>query len=188
MVQVEGANSKHRKCDLLPLSTDVAETMRDYLAGRSSDEIVWPGPWWHRAAEMLRLDMADANIESRDAKGHIVDFHGQRMTFVTALARAGVSPALAQKLARHSDINLTLGTYTRLPMADLAGAVDKLSDLRPTLGQSASDSTSPPHENPIVGDPVLARVVNAWENLPGQSRQAIITLIEQSLGTQPDSQ
>ena len=44
-------------------------------------------------AEMLRLDLADAKIEPEDAQGRVVDFHGQRTTFISALARAGVSPA-----------------------------------------------------------------------------------------------
>ncbi|MGA2031214.1 MAG: site-specific integrase [Thermoguttaceae bacterium] len=136
-VQVEAADSKRRKRDLLPLPNDVAETMRKYLAGRPSQESVWPGSWWQRSAEMLRLDLSEAKIEPVDAQGRVVDFHGQRMTFISALARAGVSPATAQKLARHSDINLTMGTYTRLQMADMAGAVDKLSELGPVRPSQA---------------------------------------------------
>ncbi len=185
IVQVEAAHSKRRKRDLLPLPPDLAETMRDYLATRPPEQAVWPGSWWHRSADMLRLDLADANIKPVDAQGRVVDFHGQRMTFISALARAGVSPAMAQKLARHSDINLTMGTYTRLQMTDMAGAVDKLSQLRPSSGQEGgkgiSASPTPEPQRPAEGDPVLAKVVAAWDDLPEHIRQTVLTLIETTL-------
>lgn len=187
-VQVEAANSKRRKRDLLPLPPDVTETMRDYLAGRPPHERVWPGAWWHRSAEMLRLDLAEAKIEPVDAEGRVVDFHGQRTTFITALARAGVSPAMAQKLARHSDINLTMGTYTRLQMSEMAGAVDKLSELRRSLDQPESAQPSGSAEGGEAearGDPKLERVVAAWETLPEHIRQTIVTLIETNPGAKP---
>lgn len=47
-------------------------------------------------------------------------------TFITNLARAGVSPKAAQLLARHSDINLTMNTYTMLGIMDQAAAVEEL--------------------------------------------------------------
>ena len=46
-----------------------------------------------------------------------------RHTFATLLARGGVTPAVAQKLMCHSDIRLTMNTYTHLELADTAGAV-----------------------------------------------------------------
>jgi len=49
-----------------------------------------------------------------------------RHTFATLLARNGVLPATAQKLMRHSDIRLTMNTYTHLDLADTAGAVAAL--------------------------------------------------------------
>jgi len=42
------------------------------------------------------------------------------------LARDGVSPGVAQKLMRHSDIRLTMNTYTHLGLADTAIAVAAL--------------------------------------------------------------
>jgi integrase len=55
-----------------------------------------------------------------------VDVHCLRHTFATLLARSGVSPGVAQKLMRHSDIRLTMNTYTHLDLADTAGAVAAL--------------------------------------------------------------
>ena len=127
---------------------------------------------------MLRRDLAEAKIEPVDAEGRVVDFHGQRTTFITALARAGVLPATAQRLARHSDINLTMGAYTRLQMADMVGGVDKLSELRRSPDQPDQAPAASPVETTGSLDPVLGRVVAAWQDLPEHIRQTILTLIE----------
>ena len=58
--------------------------------------------------------------------GRTVDVHCLRHTFATLLARNGVSPSVAQRLMRHSDIRLTMNTYTHLDLADTAGAVAAL--------------------------------------------------------------
>jgi len=152
--------------------------MREYMAGRPPQKPLWPGGWWHRAAEMLRVDLVDAKIEPEDDAGRVVDFHGQRTTFITALARAGVAPATAQRLARHSDINLTLGTYTRLNVGELADAVEKLADLRPSPApdEKAVDA-KPETEIAALNDPQLAGVVAAWPNLPEHIHQAILALV-----------
>lgn len=177
-VQVEASNSKRRKKDLIPLPEEVAETLRDYLKDRPPDKRVWPGGWWRRSAEMLRVDLAIAKIEPKDAQGRVVDFHGQRTTFITALARAGVSPASAQKLARHSDINLTMGTYTRLQVTDLAGAVGKLAELRPSPPPAEKGREDEPQAEVVAPpDPKLAGVIAAWPNLPEHIHQAILALV-----------
>jgi hypothetical protein len=54
------------------------------------------------------------------------DFHSLRHWFITSLARAGVSPKMAQTLARHSDIRLTLGIYTHVEQADRSAAIGSL--------------------------------------------------------------
>ena len=48
------------------------------------------------------------------------------------LAASGVHPKIAQTLMRHSDIRLTLGTYTDPKLLDVAGALTAL----PTLTRS----------------------------------------------------
>jgi integrase len=174
-VSLKAVNSKRRKGDVLPLPADVAELFRSYLDGRDSGEPIWPGSWWRRSAEMLRVDLADAGIESVSEDGLVVDFHGQRTTFITGLARAGVSPATAQELARHSDINLTLGTYTRLTADELKVAVEKLPALRPT-GALESE----PQANALgdsTDDAGLATIIAAWPALSTPMRAAILTIV-----------
>jgi hypothetical protein len=55
-----------------------------------------------------------------------LDSHAPRKTFITNLTRSGVAPKTAQLLARHSDINLTMNTYTMLGVHDQATAIEAL--------------------------------------------------------------
>ena len=45
------------------------------------------------------------------------------------LSQAGVAPRMAQELLRHSDIRLTMNTYTHLQLVDTAGAVEALPEI-----------------------------------------------------------
>ena len=74
---------------------------------------------------MLQHDLKAACIPYQ-VNGRFADFHALRKTFVTNLARSGVMPKVAQALARHSDINLTLGVYTDLDMDELHEAIERL--------------------------------------------------------------
>jgi integrase len=62
-----------------------------------------------------------------DEDGRVLDLHGLRHTFITGLALACVHPRTAQELARHSDIRLTMKTYTHHQVRDLADAVARVA-------------------------------------------------------------
>ena len=51
------------------------------------------------------------------------------MTFITSLARSGVHPKVAQMLARHSTIEITMGTYTKLGDGEERAGVEALPAL-----------------------------------------------------------
>jgi integrase len=59
-----------------------------------------------------------------NAEGMIADSHSLRKTFIANLSLAGASPKMAQSLARHSDINLTINVYTMVNPSDQAAAVE----------------------------------------------------------------
>lgn len=62
-------------------------------------------------------------------KGRRLNLHAPRVSFITHLALTGTPPAVAQKLARHSDVRLTMAVYTQFG-ADVAGAaVERLPAL-----------------------------------------------------------
>jgi len=84
---------------------------------------------------MLRIDLKAAGIPYQDREGRFLDFRSLRHTFGTNLAKAGVQPKVAQELMRHSDVKLTLNTYSHVGLDDLAGAVEKL----PNFSEQASE-------------------------------------------------
>ena len=49
-----------------------------------------------------------------------------RHLFITSLERAGLSPKMAQTLARHSDVRLTLNIYTHVGLHDQTAAIASL--------------------------------------------------------------
>jgi len=67
----------------------------------------------------------------------VADFHSLRHGFITYLVTANVPPKVAQMLARHSTISLTMDRYTHLRREDLAGALDVLPDLSSPIRQAA---------------------------------------------------
>jgi Phage integrase family len=82
-----------------------------------------------------------------DAQGRYADFHALRKTFITNLSKSGVSPKMAQSLARHSDINLTMNVYTDVVLQDQAIAVALLPELPPFLPSPAPIKASGIHQH-----------------------------------------
>jgi len=99
----------------------------------------------------IRKDFKAAGIPLKDERGHIVDFHALRTTYITRLQRAGVSPREAMELARHSDMRLTMKTYTDVAQLPLAATVRRL----PSIGDSQIDSQTLVAGSPVVSPSVL---------------------------------
>jgi len=59
----------------------------------------------------------------------MADFHALRHTFITNLANSGVHPKVAQALARHSTITLTMDRYTHTVVGEQTAALAALPDL-----------------------------------------------------------
>src|SRR5262249_47378802 len=107
-----------------------------------------------------RLD--DEFLNVIDASGKVADFHGLRVSYVTALVKGGASLKVAQELARHSTPVLTLNTYSKLGVHDLSGALSALpavtvdvasTTLRPTGSGGAASAaaiadSAPPDNTP----------------------------------------
>jgi len=144
-VTVEAKNAKNRKRETLPLRPEVADAVRGYIGIRPPAEPVWPKSSWSlHAARMMRPDLGAAGIPF-EVDGRVADFHALRHSFITGLAVAGVPPQIAQRLARHSDVRLTLGVYSHLGLVDLAGALAKLPDLAPGEAARAATGTEGGH-------------------------------------------
>ena len=129
--------------------------------------LLWPGTWAEKAAKMVRQDLADARaawlkeveadeeehtrrtksefLTCKSAADESVDFHALRHSFITLLASSGVHPKLAQQLARHSTITLTMDRYSHCKLRDLTTAVETLPSLAPkatvAISTISSDNT-----------------------------------------------
>lgn len=163
---VKAATAKNRKNAQLPLKASLVAALKEYLPRRladvvslSGDALVWPGGWHRKAADMIYRDMAAARrawieaaqgdernrcerstflVPKSDAGN--IDFHSLRHTFITNLARAGVHAKVAQELARHSSIELTMSYYTHLQIADLAKGLDAVPEV-PAVEAAAALAT-----------------------------------------------
>ena len=80
-----------------------------------------------------------ARFSYEDGRGRGFDFHALRHQFSSNLASAGVHPKVAQQLARHCSISLTLDRYTDLQSSDVANALQELPELPTTRETHAND-------------------------------------------------
>jgi len=124
-VTVEAAYSKRRRRDAQPLRRDVADALKPLLDATRPGAPLWP-KLPDEMGKVMAEDLKAAGIPVRDDAGRVVDFHALRHTFITRLARSGVTPKVAQALARHSTITLTMDRYAHVALADTSKALAAL--------------------------------------------------------------
>ena len=178
-VTINAEFSKRRQQETQVLHPSVVERLQEWLAIKkpAPNELLFPvsrkvpGGIERKTAKMMRHDLAAARkiwIEEATSEeeksvreesdflayqshdGRFADFHANRHTFITNLARAGVSPKTAQTLARHSDIRLTMNVYTHTDLAEKAEAVSRLPGLWERSG------SAPKSQNGKMGHSVSA--------------------------------
>jgi integrase/recombinase XerD len=153
---VDACYSKHRREDTQVLHPELMRQLQEWLATKnflSPDQPLFPisgqvpGGIERKTEKMVLRDLEAARDRwLNDAKtvvefqrrlksdflcycnhdGLFADFHSMRHLFITSLERAGISPKMAQTLARHSDIRLTLGVYTHVELNDQTMAIATL--------------------------------------------------------------
>jgi integrase len=161
---VEAGYSKRRKRDVQPLPPALVEPLRAWLAGFGPGEPVFAGIAGD-TARMLRSDLAAAreawlktgerepdSVQEQmqasdfllysDRQGHVADFHSLRVLFISRVVASGASVKEAQTLARHSTPVLTMNTYSRATLLDVAGAVAGLGDLLTRKSARANNAPS----------------------------------------------
>ncbi len=120
---VETCYSKHRRKDILPLKSDLAKELHSYLANKLPAAKAFFIT--DKTCDMLKVDLADAGIEYKDAEGHCFDFHALRHTFITDLRNKPTS--VRQSLARHRSSEMT-DRYTHINLHDERSAIEDLPD------------------------------------------------------------
>ena len=94
--------------------------------------------------ERFRLDLKAAGIESVNGAGDRVDFHALRMTFQMFLTLGGASPRVAMELMRHSDMKLTMKTYTDAGKLPTRAVIESLPSLLSAEGTKNGPPQLPP--------------------------------------------
>lgn len=139
-IQSTKTNAGTRK---LPIKDDVAECFRHIIADRSSltqekmidgyggflciDEVGEPlvaMHWEHRFNHMVKRYNDIFRIQMPNITPHVC-----RHTYCSNQAKAGMSPKTLQYLMGHSDIGVTLNTYTHMGMEDAEKELKRMAQL-----------------------------------------------------------
>jgi site-specific recombinase XerC len=141
-VTVIASHTKNRNKAILPLRRELVAELRQWFAERAigPQDDLWP-KMTDDTSRMLQKDLKAAGIPFVDDAGLFADFHALRHSFISLLASGNVHPKLAQSLARHSDINLTLSRYSHTILTDEAKALESLPQF-PTMFQDAANETA----------------------------------------------
>ena len=128
-VLLPAGDSKRRRDDLITLKQETIAALLEHARHKTPDAPLFNLPGKDRMIDMLKADLKDAKIPYQDDQERYLDFHGFRHTTGTWLAQSGVHPRVAQDIMRHSDINLTMNTYTHVLLEQHTEAVNRLPDL-----------------------------------------------------------
>jgi len=132
LLRIHAAVNKNRKEQALPLHHELAKALQQHKPsdGKTDDLVVANGV---PKMKEFRRDLKKAGIPFLDERGHRMDYHALRTTFITRLSTMKVHPRLAMELARHSDMRLTMKTYTDAGQLPLREVMDTL----PGFGERA---------------------------------------------------
>jgi integrase len=160
--KLDAADEKSGEGSYIVLRADLVADLRAWLGeklsrlqadARSRDEPVpsrlpADSPVFTVPVELVKIlnrDLAMAGIPKTDDRGWTIDVHAIRHTFGTLLSKGGVAPRTAQSAMRHTDIDLTMRTYTDPRLLDVHGALDALPglplDIDPHAGREALRAT-----------------------------------------------
>ena len=148
-IKLSHCNEKNRQGSTLAIRSDLAAELREWTSGRERGDRVFDVP-----AGLLRImnrDLKAAGIPKKDADGCVVHVHALRHSFGTHLSKAGVAPRVAQAAMRHSNISLTMGTYTDARLLDTSEAIEALPMFRNQPAQSATPRKLAPTLAPTTG-------------------------------------
>jgi integrase len=150
-VRLLGQFTKNSQDAMQPIPSFLRPTLAEYVTTLGDDDFLWPGGWeqdgqggwveagWiagKEAGEFLRKDAAGCSPgivigrKGQEANGgRVLDFHSFRHSYVSSLARAGISEGLAQKLARASCRAILL-RYTHTECDQLTEAIEGIPPLK----------------------------------------------------------
>ena len=180
LVTLNAADEKNREGNSLPIRADLADDLRKWLATLQNERqgasdadgerialtfqrdageaLPLDTPLFTVPKALVRIldrDLVAAGIPKRDERGRTIDVHALRHSFGTLLSKGGVTPRTAQAAMRHSDIALTMTTYTDPKLLDVQGALDALPSLpltdSPMRKRESARATGTDHARSLLG-------------------------------------
>jgi integrase len=125
--------SKNKQRREQALSPGLCAELKDFMASKLPDAKAFGGSFialTDKTANMLKADLADADIPYKDDHGDVFHFHALRGECASLLINSGCDPKQAQEIMRHSSIGLTMDTYAKvLGGKKKAQAIASLPDL-----------------------------------------------------------
>ncbi len=184
-VSLSAANTKNRDEARIPLrNPEVVQTLKEWTAGKPRSAKLWPGNWAtsRGGSSMIQQALQAAEIPY-EVEGRKADFHALRYSFITSLIKAGEAPAYVQRLARHSDINLTYRVYTDLGLEDLyhgmlrggQAATPRENGTPDAASQQQADQPQDEHPTDKGGSEGVARNVAHFSGSEGLSASSDVT-------------
>ncbi len=124
-LDVRASTTKNARRAAIAIRDDLAEALRAIRpADAASSDRVFPRGV--PSVAELHADCTAAEIPIQDGDRGSVDFHALRHTFGTNLSRAKVGPRVAMAAMRHSDMKLTMRTYTDADLLPVTDAIERL--------------------------------------------------------------
>ena len=128
-VTVEAATSKLRKKEVQPLHPELVVALREWTHCLKPADKLFPNLERCKAWLMVKQVLERVGMPSENHDG-VADFHtAGGHTHITELLRNGATLPEAQKLARHSDIKLTM-RYVHIGLGDQVKAVRTCQTVR----------------------------------------------------------
>ncbi len=148
-IHVRASVSKNHLAARQPLTRDAADALRELHDPEAKPhERVFAGiiP----RMEVFRKDLEGAGIPYDDFRRERADFHALRKTYGTMLTLAGVGQRTVMELMRHSDMRLTVKTYTDANMLPVSDAIVALTNFAASKQDSQIDSQRLVPDRPTV--------------------------------------
>jgi integrase len=120
---------KARRGAVIPLRHDLVEDLRRWIENENAPPDRKLVRVSHTLLKVFLRDIEYAGIPRYDDRGRVLCLHSLRYSFASWLSSGGVSPRVAMAALRHSDVSLTMSTYTDPRLLDVAGALDVLPQL-----------------------------------------------------------
>ena len=94
--------------------------------------------WEHRFNHMVKRYNDIYRIQIPNITPHVC-----RHTYCSNMARSGMNPKTLQYLMGHSDIGVTLNTYTHLGLQDATEEITRMQEARKELDKQEGKNTVP---------------------------------------------